>query len=61
MLASSHDHTKIAIKLQTAIIENCLMYRWNEVIPLKTYRRGHLEVGRRGRDVESAGPTPTKN
>lgn len=53
MLASSNDHIRITIKLQNN-------HHWEspEVLQLRTYKRGHLETGRRGGDAGWAG-SPT--
>lgn len=55
MLASSHDHIEITIKLQ--VTENDLKYSGTKVLPLRICRKNYLETGRRGNKMEQAGPT----
>lgn len=59
VLATCHDHITITTELRTPTIDNSLKSSRNKALQQRIYRRSNLETGRRGRDVERAGQTPT--
>lgn len=49
---------KWQLNYRVTISETHLKFCWTEAVQPRTYRRSHLETGKRGRDTEQAGPTP---
>lgn len=54
---SSHRHTKTTIKCRTTISKNDLKNSKTDFLQIRIQRKGHIKIGRRGRDVFQSEPT----